>query len=55
MVTCHIPSGRDWKLYLRQRKSEQLLDKLEDLQTANRVWIPTSVDVKMIREDRNRR
>lgn len=43
------------ELYLRQRKSEQLLDKLEALQAADRVWIPTSVDVKRIREDRNRR
>ena len=42
------------KLYLSQKKSEELLCKLEELQANNPIKTSTAVDVRLIREDRNR-
>jgi Arc/MetJ-type ribon-helix-helix transcriptional regulator len=42
------------KLYLRKRKSEKLIRRLEVLQSTNPVKISTATDLKLIKQDRNR-
>ncbi len=42
------------KLYLNKRKTEELLRKLEELQTKHAVKTSTEEEVKLIREDRTR-
>jgi hypothetical protein len=42
------------KLYLSQKKSEELLRKLEKLQAENPIKTSTLTEVRLIREDRNR-
>ena len=42
------------RLYLNQRKSEELLRKLEKLQAKNPIKTTTLTEVKLIREDRKR-
>jgi hypothetical protein len=42
------------KLYLSQKKSEELLRKLGELQAKNTIKTSTVAEVKLILEDRNR-
>ena len=42
------------KLYLSQKKSEELLRKLGELQAKNPIKTSTLAEVKLILEDRNR-
>ena len=42
------------KLYLNNKKSEELFFKLEKLQAENQVKTSTEEEVKLIREDRSR-
>ena len=42
------------KLYLNQKKSEELLRKLGELQAKNPIKTSTVAEVKLILEDRNR-
>jgi uncharacterized protein YlbG (UPF0298 family) len=42
------------KLYLNKKKSEELLCRLEKLQTENSIKISTEEEVKLIKEDRGR-
>ena len=42
------------KLYLNNKKSDELLKKLADLQAKNPIKISTEEIVRLIREDRNR-
>jgi len=42
------------KLYLSKKKSEELLCKLEKLQSESQVKTSTEEEVKLIREDRKR-
>jgi len=42
------------KLYLGRKKSEKLIRRLEALQSSNPVKTSTAVDLKLIRQDRNR-
>ena len=42
------------KLFVSRRKSEELLRKLEALQTRNQVKTSTMTDLRLIKEDRRR-
>jgi hypothetical protein len=42
------------KLYLNNKKSEELFCKLQKLQTENPIKTSTEQEVRLIREDRNR-
>jgi uncharacterized protein YlbG (UPF0298 family) len=42
------------KLYLNTKKSDELLQKLADLQAKNPIKMSTEEIVRLIREDRNR-
>jgi uncharacterized protein YlbG (UPF0298 family) len=42
------------KLYLNKKKSDELLSKLEKLQSESRIKTSTEKEVRLIREDRNR-
>ncbi len=42
------------KLYLNKKKSDELLCKLEKLQSENQIKTSTEEEVKLIREDRKR-
>jgi Arc/MetJ-type ribon-helix-helix transcriptional regulator len=42
------------KLYLGRKKSEKLIRRLEALQSSNPVRTSTAMDLKLIRQDRNR-
>ena len=42
------------KLYLNKKKSDELLCKLEKLQSENKIKTSTEEEVKLIREDRKR-
>jgi len=42
------------KLYLNKKKSDELLCKLEKLQSASQIKTSTEEEVKLIREDRKR-
>ena len=42
------------QLYLRTRKSDELIGKLEQLQRKNRIRTTTAEEVRLINEDRER-
>ncbi len=42
------------KLYLRKRKSEKLIRRLEVLQATNPIKTSTATDLKLVKQDRNR-